>query len=236
MLSNMKFSVIIPARNEEKNVADAIASLKKQTISRDSYEIIVVDNDSSDATAQVARDAGADRVVTEKKKGTNIARQRGVEGSTGEIVAFLDADCIAPPQWLETIEKDIRGCAAVSGPYDYRFLGIKKILNVVVGDHIYPLIPLVLKLIFRRPAGMIIGGNFAVQRQALEKIGGLPLIEFWGDDATTAMIISRKAGRVRYIRTIKVRTLPPRTGHSPLGALVRYARAYFSAYFSRTHK
>ena len=70
----MKFSVIIPALNEEKYIGKAIAALKKQKVDGD-FEIIVADNNSKDNTIAAAKKAGADKVVVEKKKKAVAAKQ-----------------------------------------------------------------------------------------------------------------------------------------------------------------
>jgi len=128
-----KFSVIIPVYNEEGYIKLAIIALKNQNLPRQDFEIIVVDNNSNDATAEVAKNAGADKVVKELKQGTNMARQRGFLESRGKIVAFLDADSKPPIDWLTKIKKILlqKDVAAVSGPFDYQFQGFKKILDFI---------------------------------------------------------------------------------------------------------
>jgi glycosyltransferase involved in cell wall biosynthesis len=148
----MKFSVVIPALNEAKQIQRTIKFVSEQSISRKDYEIVVVDSKSTDATAKLAREAGADIVISEKLKGTNFARQRGVEVSHGEIVAFLDADCHPGKDWLARIEYNLRhpGVAAVSGPYDYGFTGLNKFFAHIFNNILFPLLPDVLYLLFGR--------------------------------------------------------------------------------------
>jgi glycosyltransferase involved in cell wall biosynthesis len=230
----MRFSVILPAYNEAEGIGRSIGSLKSQNFPRETFEIIVVDNNSTDDTARVARASGADKVVVEKEKGTNIARERGFEESVGEIVAFLDADSVAPPDWLQKIEKSLSrdGIAAVSSGYDYGFKGLNKALSDFfdrfvlshVGDFLY--------FIFRRKAGVIIGGNFASYRWAIEKIGGLPPLHFWGDDAAIAMLISRHAGKVLFDPDLTVKSSPRRFEKEGILKLeLRYISAYLKVFF-----
>lgn len=89
-----KLSVIIPARNEEKNIVDLLDSLHEQ--GRTPFEIIVVDDNSTDRTKQVALDKGA-KVVDAGKlpkgwTGKNWACHQGMKASSGEFLLFLDAD------------------------------------------------------------------------------------------------------------------------------------------------
>jgi len=235
----MKFSIVIPAYNEADCISSSVNALKKQDIERSEFEIIVVDNNSIDATFAVAKEAGADKVVKETKKGTNPARQRGYEESQGSIIAFLDADSEPPPDWLRKIEKDLSGpgVAAVSGPFDYGFAGFKKIADRIYTKKILTNIPQTLKFLFRRKAGVMIGGNFAVWRSTLEKIGGLPPLVFCGEDAATAMLISRRVGKVIFDPDLAVKSSPRRFEKSGfLRLTIRYIFAYLKSYFSPHYK
>jgi len=234
----MKFSVVIPAFNEAASITNSIKALKLQNIKRNDFEIIVVDNNSKDETFNVAVQVGADKVVKEIIQGTNAARQRGYRESQGEIIAFLDADSEPPVEWLEKIEKNLsqKDVAAVSGPFDYQFKGLKKILERIYIRKFFPKVPAILRFFFRRKAGVIIGGNFAVWRSAIEKIGGLPQLAFWGDDAAIAMLISRKAGKVIFDPNLAVKSSPRRFEKSGFFRLpLRYVAAYLKAYFNRAY-
>ncbi len=98
----MLLSVLIPAYNEEKYLPSCLEAMWRQTLPRDRYEVIVVDNASTDATALVARRLGA-RVVEEPVRGIARARQAGFEVACGQVLASTDADTIVPPFWLERI-------------------------------------------------------------------------------------------------------------------------------------
>ena len=98
-------SVIIPTYNEEANITACLQSLCNQTISRDEYEIIVVDGNSRDRTCELAK-VYADEVITQTSKKVGGARNDGVLRAKGDIVATTDADCIIPPEWLEVIKTD----------------------------------------------------------------------------------------------------------------------------------
>ncbi len=232
----MRYSVIIPAHNEAENIVNAINALKAQNIQRKDFEIIVVDNLSTDNTYEKALEAGADIVVKGNKKGANMARQAGFENSKGQISVFLDADCIPPRNWLEKITKDLSksGIAAVSGPYDYNFKGIYWVINYIYTNWVAPPGTRILQFIFRKKAGIIIGGNFAARREVIDAIGGLPPLAFWGDDATIAMLISRKVGKVLFDLKLIVKSCDDRferIGFFKLGFkyLVEYIKAFFNA-------
>ncbi|MEK7539908.1 MAG: glycosyltransferase family A protein, partial [Patescibacteria group bacterium] len=95
-------SVVVPAHNEEGRLGMTLDLLKRQTYPRDKFEIIVVDNNSTDRTAEVARAAGA-RVITEPHPGVAWAREAGWKVATGEIVLSTDADVQPPENWMEQV-------------------------------------------------------------------------------------------------------------------------------------
>ncbi len=100
-MNSPRYSVVIPAYQAEETIGPCVQALSQQTVPRDRYEIIVVDDGSTDRTAEVARQAGADRVLTIPHGGPSAARNAGVEAAQGEIVLFTDADCEPWPDWLE---------------------------------------------------------------------------------------------------------------------------------------
>ncbi len=90
-------SVVIPAHNAARFLAEAVASVRAQT--EPAGEIIVVDDGSTDDTARVAAAAGC-RVIAQPPAGAGAARNRGAEAATGEWLAFLDADDLWAPDKL----------------------------------------------------------------------------------------------------------------------------------------
>jgi len=97
------FSVIIPALNEESVIGRCLEALERNNFPRDSFEVIVVDNGSEDRTVETA--LGSNTVLSLRVlrlKGAHISalRNYGASESKGEILAFLDADCLTPADWL----------------------------------------------------------------------------------------------------------------------------------------
>ena len=95
-------SVIVPAYNEEQNIAKCLESLSRQTVPRNLYEIIVVDGGSRDRTREIAAEY-ADMVFIQTSKKVGGARNDGAQKAQGDIIATTDADCIIPPDWLSVI-------------------------------------------------------------------------------------------------------------------------------------
>jgi glycosyltransferase involved in cell wall biosynthesis len=114
----MKLSVVIPTLNEEKYLPRCLESLNRQA--HGSFEVVLGDAGSQDRTHGVAEEYGA-RVVVEPKPTIAAGRQKACDAARGKTIVSTDADVIAPPHWLETIERDLRGNAWVHGnviPYD----------------------------------------------------------------------------------------------------------------------
>jgi cellulose synthase/poly-beta-1,6-N-acetylglucosamine synthase-like glycosyltransferase len=111
---NLHFSVVIAARNEEKNIETCLAGVLDQTIGAGHYEVILVNDRSADKTAAIAR-AIAKRhsnltvlSVTETPPGISpkkYAVLQGIKQAKNEIIVFTDADCRVPATWLETIDR-----------------------------------------------------------------------------------------------------------------------------------
>ncbi len=118
--TNVSISFIIPARNEEIFLRQCIDSIHAQELDHDeelSVEIVVVDNESTDATSDIAVDCGA-TLINVPAGNAGRARNRGVDASTGKFLAFLDADCILPTDWVEHCLNELKhdGVIAVAGP------------------------------------------------------------------------------------------------------------------------
>lgn len=104
--SVVSISIIIPALNEEKVIGRCLESLTRLTFARDRFEVLIVDNGSQDRTLAIA-ESFKDRLDLKvlQQAGVRISalRNLGARAAAGEILAFLDADCLAPEDWLDRI-------------------------------------------------------------------------------------------------------------------------------------
>ncbi len=110
-------SVIIPAFNEEDTLGACLDSLHLQSFMPD--EIIVVDNNSTDGTAEIAARYENVKVIKEKNQGIMPAVYTGMNAARGDIIARCDADSVLPRDWIETIVKELAeypSAAGITGP------------------------------------------------------------------------------------------------------------------------
>jgi GT2 family glycosyltransferase len=107
-------SVIVPVRDGAAALPRLFAGLEAQTLGRERFELIVVDNGSTDDTAAVARTSGA-TVVAEERPNRALARNRGAAASSGALLAFIDADCRPAPRWLEALGACLHDAPLVAG-------------------------------------------------------------------------------------------------------------------------
>ncbi len=194
----MKLSLIIPAYNEELYLATCLQYAIKELTAHakpGEFEIIVVNNASTDQTPAIAAGFANVQVVYEPIKGLTRARQKGLESASGDILAFIDADTRMPPGWLgkvlDAYEKN-GDLVCISGPYRYFDLpGIKSLLV-----KFYWL--LLAKPTYWFTRYMAVGGNFAASKQALLRIGGFDTsIAFYGEDTNIARRLAVE-GRVQF--------------------------------------
>jgi glycosyltransferase involved in cell wall biosynthesis len=116
----MTVSVIIPAFNEEAYIEDCLKYLQYQI--EKPFEIIVIDNNSTDKTVELAKKFKDVRIISEKKQGITFARNAGFNEAKGDILARTDADTRVQPDWIkkikEAFEKDEK-LLGLSGPGHY---------------------------------------------------------------------------------------------------------------------
>jgi glycosyltransferase involved in cell wall biosynthesis len=179
-------SVIIPAYNEEGLLPKALASLKKQTLDQSLSEVVVVDNNSTDKTSEVAKKFKV-KVISETKQGILFARDKGLRSTQGEIIASTDADTILPPFWLKKIYDHFQAepnLVGVFGPVRLR----KKGGQIYLPPIIYSFLNLIFFLNLRLGKPLFIGSNYALKRKPFLKAGGYRVIKGEIDDVPTGLL------------------------------------------------
>jgi glycosyltransferase involved in cell wall biosynthesis len=212
----MQLAFVIPAYNEQaligKCVESVLAEIKRS--GRTGIDVVVVNNNSTDRTAEVAGAYEGVRVVDEKQKGLVSARDGGFKATTAELVANIDADTMVPPGWLDVVfaefEKDDK-LVCLSGPYVYYDLSA---WNRFLISMFYGLTKLIywLNRYVLRVGSVVQGGNFVFRRDAWIKAGGYNReIKFYGEDTDVAVRLS-KVGKVKFIFKLKMLTSGRRLG------------------------
>lgn len=102
MQKRLRVSIVIPALNEEHQIAACLDAIAAQT--SPVFEVIVVDNNSTDQTAAVAQRYPFVRVLREANKGRVFARNTGFDAARGEIIGRIDADIRLPKNWVEHVQ------------------------------------------------------------------------------------------------------------------------------------
>lgn len=202
----MRLSIVVPAYNEQDYLPDCLEHVLveiRRCPDPDAVEVLVIDNASVDATAEVARRMPGVRVVHEPNKGLTWARQAGLQAARGDLIGYVDADTRMPPGWitrvLRTFERD-PSVVCVSGPYiyydaSYWQRAAVRLYWILLACPVYWL-----------TRYMAVGGNFAARRNALEQIGGFDTgIAFYGEDTNIARRL-HAVGKVKFLLRLPMRT------------------------------
>ncbi|MEW6142227.1 MAG: glycosyltransferase [Chloroflexota bacterium] len=161
-------SIVLPAYNEERFIARCLDSLTNQKYNG-AYEIIVVDNDSIDATAAIAGRYDV-RLLHCHQRGVVPARQAGAYAAKGDVIVQVDADTVYPNDWLSRIARDFQDhsrAAAIAGRYVYtdppRWAFLEYALRILSNF---------ISVLFTHKLIFVSGANFAFRRDAFLRIGG----------------------------------------------------------------
>jgi len=231
----MKLSFIIPAYNEENLIGKCLDSILKQAANRpDDIEIIMVNNASTDRTREVASSFPGVVVVDESKKGITHARHAGFLVSSGNLIAFVDADTILTPGWIDKVLKAFSGnpnLVALSGPHIFSDLSRAFNLWVRLFYGVAFISYLLNKFVFR-VGSLLQGGNFVVKRSALEKIGGYnSKFDFYGEESDIARRL-HPLGDVKFTFNLPIYASGRRiAAEGTLTMAWRYGINYFWAIF-----
>src|SRR5436309_1196238 len=191
----MKFSIIIPAHNEEEYLPRLLESIE---VARSNYsggcdqiEVIVANHQSNDRTAEVATAHGA-RVVNVEKRRIAAARNGGARAASGELLCFIDADSAVHPQSFDAID-----AAMKTGRYIWGVTGAvleRKSFALMVTYCVA--IPLVLL------TGLDTGLSFC-RREDFEAVGGYDENRLYAEDVILPLAL-RRLGRTRGQRTTRL--------------------------------
>ena len=199
----MSIAVIIPARDAERVLPATLAAL------RGAPEVVVVDNGSRDGTAAAAVAHGA-RVVREPRPSRAGARNAGARATTADRLAFLDADCVPEPGWLDALDRCLDDHALAGGRV------------VVEGDATLAErfdSSWRLRQETSTAEGWSGSGNLGIRRELFERLGGFDAsFTHAGEDVDLCL----RAGAIAYCPEAVVRHAPARTTREILARAVRH--------------
>jgi glycosyltransferase involved in cell wall biosynthesis len=211
----MTVSVIVPAYNEEKYIRTCLEALIHQDEKPD--EIVVVDNNCTDHTAQIAQEFPI-TILKEEKQGMISARNAGFNHADGDIIARCDADVIVPVDWIKKIKNNFEDetIDALTGPacfYDL-FLANKTIvpfllyhyaLRLFLGHHV------------------LAGPNMIVSKQIWNKIKQEVCRDgsIVHEDIDLSLHI-QKYGRIRFDPNLVVKVSGRRIKYNPFSFFIEY--------------
>jgi glycosyltransferase involved in cell wall biosynthesis len=198
----MSISVIVPAHNEERYLGETLKSIqraKEMLLKKDavSTEIIVVDNDSTDSTSDVALSFGAS-VVKETKRNVARVRNAGASFAKGNVLVFVDADTIVPAELLWRINQLMASPACFGGAVDTDYRAAKPVVQIY----------LQLWRILGKLVGMAQGATQFCRREVFVSLPGYDESLYMGEDVDfhwrLKQFAKRQNGHVCFIEDIQV--------------------------------
>lgn len=207
----------MPVRDGADELPTLLAALAGQTLSPERFEVVVVDNASRDASAAVARGAGA-AVVTEPRANRALARNRGVAAARSDLFAFTDVDCVPDPGWLEAMLRCAPQAPLLAGP-----------VRVTTGDPPNSIERFEALWRFSQEAwvkqGWAATADLCVRRDAFEAVGGLDITyRHIGEDADFCV----RAGRAGFALGYCPDAIVTHRAEQQLRPMLR--RAFFHGY------
>ncbi len=225
-------SVIIPARNEEQNIGSLLSALEKQNYPAHLFEVIVVDDHSTDQTAAVVQQYKQARLIRLQAEDINSYKKKAIEtgiaASSGRLIVTTDADCIPSPGWLSTIVSFSleRGAVFVAAPVVYT--NDQSLLQIFQALDFMTLQGITGAAVYKKALSMCNGANLVYEKEAFDKAGGFAGIDniASGDDMLLMhKIWQQYPQQVHYLKAAEaiVQTQPMKTWKQFFNQRIRWA-------------
>ena len=192
-----KVSVVIPGKNSSETLRQCIESVVNQSYRK--LEVIYVDNNSADNSIEIASEYPI-KVISERRNGSFIARNTGARNASGEILVFIDSDCIAEEDSVERLVKSIIEGKEVScmgsilSAEDNRWSAIEQ----KTYDNL-------IKAIKKRDyVSVAYSGNLAIKKSVFDELGGFDEKIIWNADIDFSLRLIKADYRIKYVAGAKV--------------------------------
>ncbi len=195
-MKEIQVSVVIPAYNEEKFLTRTLASLVLQQTQK-SFEVIVVDNNSGDNTAQLAKSFQNKlclRVILGKKQGRGAARKKGFDEAKGGMIVSLDADTVTYPDWLDVLTDPLQN-GVVATTTSCKIADCSPLTNAVF-NFIQPKAMVLYRIFFGH--FWLSGFSFAILKSVYEKSNGFDPALQAQEDLDLSFKVA-KLGKIKFI-------------------------------------
>jgi poly-beta-1,6-N-acetyl-D-glucosamine synthase len=227
-----KISVVIPARNEEENIGNLLKALQEQSYPKELFEVIVVDDFSTDATATIVQQFTFAKLLQLKNDSINSYKKKaidtGIAAATGELIVTTDADCLPVKGWLKTIAlfKEKNKSVFIAAP-----------VNLLQTNSLLPIFQTLDFLVLQGITGAAVhknffsmcnGANLVYERKVFYEVNGFAGIDeiASGDDMLLMhKIWKRYPDKVHYLksRDAIVSTEPMKTWKAFFNQRIRWA-------------
>jgi glycosyltransferase involved in cell wall biosynthesis len=220
----LSLSIVIPVYNEQSHLKACLDAIALQTDFPD--EVIVVDNNSTDATVVIAKSYSFVTLLQEKKQGVLAARTRGFNASKSDIIGRIDADTILPSNWVEVVKERLQksSAVAVTGPvnyYDMPFPSSNYRFDHFMRSSIYNWSP---------KSPFLFGSNMAIKRSAWIKVRPLLCADsYMHEDLDLAIHLDKIGHRILYEKDM-LAGASGRRYNDPLSRFYIYLSMYRQTY------
>jgi GT2 family glycosyltransferase len=227
-----RVSVVVCAYNAETTLDACLTSL--EGLRYPDYEVIVVNDGSTDNTGPIAESYPRARVIHQDNRGLSAARNVGIAAAAGEIVAFTDSDCVVDPDWLTYLVGTLgsSGFPAVGGPNlpPPEDSLVASCVAAAPGGPLHVLLN-------DEEAEHVPGCNMAFRRKVLEEIGGFdPLYRAAGDDVDVCWRLQDRGHRIGFSPAAMVWHFRRNTVGAYIGQQRGYGKAEALLYFRHPHR